>query len=110
MDGPVTKESADIRRAFDLLQQTLEVLSDRYRERRKERKQLRSRIDELEQDREKTALATAARLETAVIDRKRVTELEERVVQAERRNSELYDRISDLQAAVSEREGLIADQ
>src|ERR1041384_8081203 len=56
-------ETADIRRALDRLQQTFEVLSDRYRDLRRERKQLRERIEEMQRGREMGQAAHAAQLE-----------------------------------------------
>jgi chromosome segregation protein len=107
---PGPNDSTEIRRALDRLQSTIESLSDRYRELRRERKQMRARIEELEGEREQEDLTTAARLEAAAIDRRRVLELDERVVQAERRQVELYERVLELEETLSERERLIVEQ
>lgn len=106
--GP--NDTADIRRALDRLQQSFEILNDRYRELRRERKQLRERIDELHRDQELTQVASSTQLEMASRDRQRVSELEEQLHGAERRNEELFNRAADLERSVAERDTLIAEQ
>ncbi|MEO5928339.1 MAG: hypothetical protein ABIR47_00260 [Candidatus Kapaibacterium sp.] len=103
-------ETADIRKSIDKLQQALEILGDRYRDLRRERKQLRERIDELVQERDSADAATSAQLEMAVRDRKRVLELESRVGDAERRHEESFNRMAELESTIRDREGLIAEQ
>jgi chromosome segregation ATPase len=103
-------ETADIRRALDRLQQAFELLNDRYRDMRRERKQLRERIEELLREREVADTANAAQSEMAAADRRRAVEMEERAVQAERRAEELVGRVDDLERVVAERESLVAEQ
>ncbi len=106
--GP--NDTADIRRALDRLQQSFEILNDRYRELRRERKQLRERIDELHREQELTQVASSTQLEMASRDRQRVSELEEQLHGAERRNEELFNRAADLERSMGERDALIAEQ
>jgi exonuclease SbcC len=103
-------ETADIRRALDRLQQAFELLNDRYRDLRRERKQARERIEELQREREIADASNAAQLELAEREHRRAAELEERAVQAERQQEELMVRVADLERAVTEREALIAEQ
>ncbi len=105
--GP--NETADIRRSLDRLQQSFEILNDRYRELRRERKQLRERIDELHRERALADTAVAVQLEMAQQDRQRAAELEVRAQEAERRNEEVGIRIADLERSLAERDALIAD-
>jgi chromosome segregation ATPase len=103
-------DSSEIRRALDNLQQTLETLSARYQELRRERGELRSRIEELEQERENENLSVSTRLEAAAIDRRRVSELELRVIGAEKGQAELYERIAELETMLGERDAVIVEQ
>jgi chromosome segregation protein len=110
MMQPTETESADIRRALDRLQSTFEALGERYREMRRERKQLRAQIEELQQEREGAELSIQSKLETAVVDRRRTIELEERVVQAEKRTADLHDRMRELEDTLARRESAILEQ
>lgn len=101
------KENADIRRALDRLQQMVEVLNDRYRDVRRERKALRDRIEELTREREVVEAATSAQLESAGNDRRRAAELEERAARAERAEAELRDSIAELRSQLAERDARI---
>jgi chromosome segregation ATPase len=103
-------ETADIRKALDRLQQTFEVLSDRYRDLRRERKQLRERIEEMQREREIADASTAAQLELVAGDRRRAGEMEERAGAAEQRSEVLALRIAELEGVVAEREAIIAEQ
>src|SRR4051812_2873413 len=103
-------ETADIRRALDRLQQAFELLNDRYRDIRRERKQLRDRIEELLREREVTDTANAAQGEMAANDRRRAVELEERALHAERKGGEMVARVEELERLVAERESLVAEQ
>jgi len=105
-----SNQSADIRKAFERLQQALEMLGDRYRELRRERRRLLERIDELDREHSAAGVSVSAQLEAAVQDRRRLTELEERAFQAEKRQADLYHRIADLEEQISERDALIAEQ
>lgn len=106
--GP--NETVEIRRALDKLQQTFEALNDRYRDLRRERKQLRERIDELVRERDASAVANAAQLEMARKDRDRAGELEERLRDAERRGEESFNRVADLERDLAGRDQIIVDQ
>lgn len=103
-------ETADIRRALDRLQQAFELLNDRYRDLRRERKQLRERIEEVMREREIAETAGAAQSEMAANDRRRAVEMEERALQAESRAAEALARIDELERVVAEREALVAEQ
>lgn len=106
--GP--NDTMEIRRALDRLQQSFEVMSDKYRDLRRERKQLRERIEELHRERDRVGAANAAQLEMAETDRARAIDLEQRVTQAEHRSEELSSRAADLEQSLKEREALIAEQ
>lgn len=103
------KENADIRRALDRLQQMVEVLNDRYRDVRRERKALRDRIEELTREREVVDASTSAQLESAGNDRRRAAELEERAARAERAEAELRDTIAELRSQLAERDARLDD-
>ncbi len=103
-------ELNDLRRSMERMQSALETLGDRYRDLRRERRQLRERIDELVNERESSSAASAAEVERAASDRRRAAELEERAIRAEKRHEELFNRISSLEAAVAERERMLAEQ
>lgn len=90
--GIVSAESIDIRRALDRLQGTLEEFADRQRELRRDRRQMSEYIVELEREVDRAAKAAA----------------DESL--SERRQSELLDRIGQLEQAVRERESLVAEQ
>src|SRR5688500_18138241 len=96
-------ESTDIRRALDRLQGSPEEFSDRFRELRRDRRQMHEYITELERAASLHSEAGAAELE-------RVSELKERLDASERRQNELLARISELDQAVRERESLVAEQ
>lgn len=106
----ISTDLNDLRRSLERMQSALETLSDRYRDLRRERRQLRDRIDELVNERESTTAVSAAEVERAAGDRRRASELEERAMRAEKKHEELYNHISSLEAAVAERERMLADQ
>lgn len=103
------KDNADIRRALDNLHQMVEVLNDRYRDVRRDRKQLRDRVDELLRERETAEAGVAARLEAADADRARAAELEERALMAEMERDEAGSVIADLNHSLAERNARIAE-
>lgn len=103
-------ESAEVRRALERLQNTLDIMGDRYRDIRRERRQLRERIEQLEREREAASMSLSARLETAAHDRKRAIEFEERAIQAEKGQADLHQRLVDLERQLAEREAMIAEQ
>lgn len=105
-----TIESSDIRKALDKLQTAFEALGDRYRDIRRERKMLRERIDELIAERENSTVSTAVDLEIAANDRKRVVELEERALRAERKHESLFNTISELEERIQLREASMVEQ
>jgi chromosome segregation protein len=103
-------ESTDIRRALDRLQGTLEEFSDRFREVRRERRQMHEYIIELEREVERAERAASQQTEAGAAERERTSELLERIEGAERRHGELMSRIAELEQAVRERESLVAEQ
>ncbi|HVZ38103.1 MAG TPA: hypothetical protein VHI13_02415 [Candidatus Kapabacteria bacterium] len=102
-------ENADIRRAIDRLQQVVEVLSDRHREMRRERKQLRERIDELTQEREIAVAAASSQMDAAAAERTRAIKLEERARAAEASASELEARVVELERLLADRDAQLAE-
>jgi chromosome segregation ATPase len=96
--GFESTESLEVRRAFDRLQQTLEELGDRYRELRRERRQLHAYLDELEHERDKSGRDVAQRLEAAATDRKRVGELEELLAAAREERERAEGIVAELEA------------
>lgn len=105
-----SNEGADVRRAFERLQETVEILTGRYREARREQRSLQDRLDSLVQERTEADTATAARLEAAARDRRRLIELEEQVLALQNRNATNVGRITDAERTISDREVLIAEQ
>lgn len=103
-------ETADIRKALDRLQSSFEVLGDRYRDLRRERKILREQIEELQKSRESAEIMGSSQLEMAENDRRRAIEFEERAITAERRYEDIYNRVSDLERQLAEREALLAER
>jgi chromosome segregation ATPase len=108
--GMDSTESTDIRRALERLHATLEDLSDRFRDLRRERRQAHEYILELERELEKAERNVSQQSEAGEAERERTAELLERIQQGERRHGELMARITELEQAVREREALVAEQ
>jgi len=108
--GMDSTESTDIRRALERLHATLEDLSDRFRDLRRDRRQAHEYILELERELERAERSASQQTEAGEAERGRTAELLERVATAERRQGELLARIAELEQAVREREGLVAEQ
>lgn len=105
-----SNEAADVRVAFERLQQTVEILTGRYREARREQRVLQDQLDALHKERTEAEVATAARLEAATRDRRRLIELDEQVIALQNRNATSLGRITDAERTISDREILIAEQ
>lgn len=105
-----SNELNELRRSLDRMQIAFEALSDRYRDLRRERRQLRERIDELVVEREARNTASAVDEEIVMAERRRSAEWEERAIKAEKRHETLFNRINDLESMIAERERMIADQ
>ena len=108
--GTDATESIDIRRALDRLQGTLEEFSDRFRELRRDRRQMHEYISELERELKKAERTASEHGEAGEAERGQIDELQERIRAGERRQAELLARISELDQAVRERESLVAEQ
>lgn len=106
----MTNESAELRKSLERFQQAIDALADRYLELRRERKRNLERIAELEQERAAAEMTISVHQEIVNQERKRGTELEERVIQGDRRMLELLQRAGELEERVAEREAMIAEQ
>lgn len=106
----MTNESAELRKSLERFQQAIDALADRYLELRRERKRNLERIAELEQERSAAEMTISVHQEIVNQERRRGTELEERVIQGDRRLSELMHRVDELEEVVAEREAMIAEQ
>ncbi len=103
------KENADIRRALDNLQQMVEVLNDRYREVRRERKLLRERVDELIREREVAEANLAAHVDRTVAERERTAELEQRLRAGAQEREQFAAETDELRRAVADRDGQLKE-
>jgi|GEM_PF-4665052 len=99
--------STDIRTALDRLQSAFDLLGDRYRELRRERKLLRDQLDAEQQKREEQEISVAAGLEHAAEVSRHAAALEARLHSAEEGAAGLHNRIVELEEELRKRDAAI---
>lgn len=99
--------STDIRAALDRLQGAFDLLGDRYRDLRRERKMLRDQLDAERQEREQGEASMAARLERAAEETRRADALAARINEVEDRSAALHNRIVELEESLQQRDATI---
>ncbi len=106
--------SDEIRKALERLQETFEVVQDRYREMRRERKMLLERLEQMENERITIAADAASYRQQTEQGQASITELEEKVAIAEEKNaaleSELTTARNELDSVQQEAEVIRADR
>ncbi len=105
-----TNELAGAHRRLERLEANVERLIERGRVLREQREEMRSELEQLKRERVDFDATTAARLDSAAQERRRLLDLESELASAATRESELRDRIAEFERRLSERDRLIAEQ